>query len=344
MARENRPPSHHLNYLDEVGREVSACGLFPVVRAAEARAPRLPRVGASRRPAQNVVDLAQMPTLAFPAPTLAEIRRKGDRVKVFGYWLGLTGPTGALPTHLTEFAAYERRYAKEQPFGDFLDLLAGRMLQLFYRSWADSQPAAQADRVEDDRFAFYLAALSGAAEGVSEEAAFPARGRLHYASLFASRRSASAIRDSLSRLLGTEVQVAEFEPRWNAIEVQDRSRLGGPYATLGRDVVLGRRVRTVSDAFRVHVRAAGLRAYRRLLPSGPLFPLVADALDAFAPSHLEWDVALEIDQGDIAPARLDGQAALGWSSWLVPKGPGLRSDAHLKRRKRPREHRQGVNA
>ena len=73
------------------------------------------------------------------------------RAKLRGLWLGLTGPMGALPTHLTEFAFYERRYAKTQPFGDFLDLLAGRMLQLFYRVWADSQPTAQADRPDDDR-------------------------------------------------------------------------------------------------------------------------------------------------------------------------------------------------
>jgi hypothetical protein len=38
-----------------------------------------------------------------------------------------------------------------------LDLLAGRMLQFFYRAWADSQPAAQADRPADDRFADVIA-------------------------------------------------------------------------------------------------------------------------------------------------------------------------------------------
>jgi type VI secretion system ImpH/TssG family protein len=343
MAPAHRPPAHHLNYLAEVGREVSECGLFPVVRAAEARAQGMPRVGNSRRPAQNVVDLAQHPSLVFPGPTLAEIRRKGDRVRISGYWLGLTGPMGALPTHLTEFAAYERRYAKTQPFGDFLDLLAGRMLQLFYRSWADSQPAAHADRVDDDRFAFYLGALSGACEGVSPDAAFPGRGRLHYAGHFASRRSAGAIRDALSHLLGTAVAVAEFQPRWSDVEVEDRSRLGRSFATLGRDVMLGRRVRTASEAFRVHIRAPDLRTYRKLLPSGRMFPLVAEALDALAPSHLEWDVALEIDHRDVVPARLDGQTALGWSSWLAPKRAGIRSDAHLKRRKL-RDRRQGADA
>lgn len=335
MAPADRPPPQHLTYLDGAAADVHRSGMFPLVRAAEARAPGLPRVGASRRPAQNVVDLAQIPTLAFPAPTLGEVERRGNRTKLSGYWLGLTGPMGALPTHLTEYAAYERRYGKSKPFGDFLDMLAGRMLQLFYRSWANSQPAAQADRVDDDQFAYYLGAISGAGEGVSSDAALSPRARLYYAGLFGSRRSASAVRDALIHLLGTEVKIAEFQPRWHEIEREDRSRLGSAFATLGHDVVLGSRVRTVADTFRVILRVANFGTYRRLLPSGQLFPLVSEALDAFAPSDLEWDLALEIDEANAVPLALDGQSALGWSAWLTPKGTGLRSDAHLKRQ-RPR--------
>ena len=54
----------------------------------------------------------------------------------------------------------ERRYGHKRPFGRFLDMLAGRMLQFFYRAWADSQPVSHADRPGDDRFGRYLAALS----------------------------------------------------------------------------------------------------------------------------------------------------------------------------------------
>lgn len=341
MAPPDRSTPLHLTYLDVVAQDVRRCGLYPVVRGAEARALNLPRVGTSRRPSQNIVDLAQVPSLAFPAATIEEIRRRGDRTDIFGHWLGLTGSMGPLPTHLTEFAAYERRYSKTQPFGQFLDLLAGRMLQFFYRAWAESQAAAQADRIDDDRFAFYLAALSGSAEGVSSQSAFPARGRLHYASLFASRRSASAIQDTLTYLLGTYVRVDEYQPRWRQLEQEDRTRLGRGFSTLGRDVVLGARVRQVSDAFRVFVRVDDLRAYRALLPNGPHFALVSEALDAFSPSHLDWDIALEMDHAQIPPARLDGRAALGWLCWLPGTRAGVRSDAHLKRRGRAHLRQDG---
>ncbi len=271
-----------------------------------------------------------MPTLAYPDSTLDAVTVANGRARVSGYWLGMTGPMGALPTHLTEFAQYERRYAKAQPFGRFLDLLAGRFLQLFYRAWADSQPAALADRTGDDRFARYLSALSGATEGVTPDSLFPAKARLHYAALFASRRSAAGIEDALSHLLRQRVRVLEYQPRWREIEEEDRSRLGTAFATLGRDLVLGGRVRQASDAFRVVIRASSFRDYQALLPSGPRFAIAAEALDAFAPSHLEWDLAIELEERHATPAKLDGRTRLGWTGWLAPgDGDRIRRDTHL---------------
>jgi len=332
MAPPDRPAPDHLSFLAGATESLRRSGLFGLVRRAEALGRAKPRVGHSRRPDQNIVDLAQVPTLAFPDSTLESIVIRNGRARVDGYWLGLTGPMGALPTHLTEFAAHERRYAKKRPFGNFLDLLAGRMLQLFYRSWADSQPVAHADREDDDRFAYYVGALSGATEGVPSLTCFPAKARLHYASLFAGRRSAAAIEDALAHLLGLRVRILEFQPRWRDIEVEDQSRLGQSFATLGSDVVAGRRVRSASDAFRVVVTAGNLRELEALLPSGPRFAIAAEALDAFAPDHLEWDLMIEIDESQVPPARLDGLSRLGWTGWLAPRGTrGVRADPHLRK-------------
>lgn len=332
MATADRPPPQHLTFLADAGEQVRKSGLFPIVRGAEARANGLPRVGDSKRPSQDVVQLAHVPNLGFQDRTLDAIKIDKGRAKISGYWLGLTGPMGPLPTHLTEFSMYERRYAKVHPFSDFLDLISGRMLQLFYRCWADSQPAAHADREDSDRFADYLGALTGAAEGVRENSRFPLRARLHYAGLFVGRRSATGIEDALSHLLGLPARVQEFQARWRDIEVEDQSRPGMAFARLGSDLVVGKRVRVASDAFRVVIRTKTLKQFESLLPSGHLFAIAAEALDAFAPSHLEWDIMLEIDERIVPAAKLDGRSRLGWTGWVKPnpKG-GLRADAHLSR-------------
>lgn len=342
MAAADRPASQHLEFLQRVSGEIRRYGILALLRALEARAPHLPRIGRARLPEQNVADLAQVPHLSFPDSTLDGVELKAGRARVEGYWLGLTGPMGPLPLHLTEFAAYERRYSKTHPFGRFLDLLAGRMLQFFYRAWGDSQPAVHADRPEDDRFAGYLAALSGAAEGVCPDAAFPARARLHYAGLFASRRSASGLQDALAHLLRTPVQLREFRPRWREIDGGDRTRLGTAFNGLGTDAVLGGRVRSVSDAFQVVVRAESFRDYEGFLPTGGRFKIAAEAIDAFAPSHLEWDMELEVEARDAKPTRLDGRARLGWTSWMAPAaGDGVRADARLGRSARRLVRREG---
>lgn len=337
MAAEDRPPAHHLSYLLDAAGDSKKFGLFAIVRGAEARAPHLPRIGRARRPEGSVVDLAQVPTLAFPDSTLSEVAVRGDRATAYGYWLGLTGAMGPLPSHLTEFADFERRYAKARPFGQWLDLLANRMLQFFYRAWADSQPAAHVDRPDEDAFGRYLARLTGSDEGVAADAAFPARARVHYAGLLASRRSAVGIEDALSHLLGQPVRLLEYQPRWRDIEPDDQTRLGRSFAGLGSDAMAGKRARVASDAFRIVVRANTMREFEALLPSSDRFAIISEALDAFTPSHLEWDVAVELPEREARAARLDGRARLGWTGWLQPgKSDRIRSDAHLRRRRAKR--------
>jgi type VI secretion system protein ImpH len=340
MAREDRPPADHLTFLQGAAAAVRRFGMFPLVRGAEARAPKMPRVGRARRPSQSIADLAQVPSLVFPDATMDSVEMRNGRPQLNGFWLGLTGPMGPLPTHLTEFAAYEQRYAKQRPFGRWLDLIANRMLQLFFRTWANSQPAVQADRPDDDCFAHYLGALSGAAEGAGQSALFPAHARLHYASLFASRRSAVAIEDALGSLLRQKVTIREFQPRWRDIEREDQTRLGRSFARLGDGVIVGRRVLVASDAFRVVIRADDFAAFERLLPTSPRFAILQEALDAMAPGHLEWDITIELAEKHARPARLDGRTRLGWTGWVGPNAGSdrIRADAHLVRRAKQVQH------
>lgn len=331
MATKDRSPTRYLNFLREAAEIPRRFSLFALVRGAAARVGDKPPVGTSRLPGQDVIRLHQIPHTAFPAPTLDNIKFEGQVPVAEGYWLGLTGPMGPLPLHLTEFAIYERRYSKSQPFGDFLDLLAGRFLQLFYRAWAVSQPAVQADRPEQDRFRDRVDMLTGAGEGANDNNAMPRLARLFYASHFASRRSAGSIEGLLRHLLNMPVRVFEFQPRWADIEDEDQTRLGRCHHRLG-DALLGSRMLHVSYAFTAEITSSQEHEFRRLLPSGSLFPIVKEALDAITPGHLEWTVSLRLPGPEAPPASLDGRTPLGWCSWLGDvSNDDMRSDVHLRR-------------
>ena len=339
MARADRPTPDHLSFLHAARDEPKLWGFLALLRRAESLAPQLPRIGQSRLPTQNIVDLAQTPSLAFPSATVDEIEPStGGRLRVRSLFLGLTGPMGALPIHLTEYAFYERRMSEKRPFGRWLDVLTDRMLQFFYRAWADGQPAVQADRPSDDRFAAYLRALSGAMTDEAEGGQGFARERqLHYAGAFISRRSASVLRDALAHLLRRPVRMKEFVARWRDVETGDRTRIGSPdrggrYNSLGRDTTLGARVRQAEDTFRITVRASDADDYRRLLPGQPAHEVVRQALHALAPSELSWELELELAEPHAPGARLDGSAPLGLMSWIAPLGRNglIRADARIR--------------
>lgn len=332
MASPDRTQTHDLIDWSAQVADLKRSGLFAVLRRVEAQAAQLPRIGTARRTEQSIVDLAQEPSLGFAPQTLTSLEFHHGRARLYGEWFGLLGPMGPMPTHMTEFGVYERRYAKTQPFVDWLNTISGRMLQLFYRAWAESQPAAQADRPGDDRFAEWLAALSGASEGADGSSSFGAKARLHYAAVFAGPRSAVAIEDALGHLLRQPATVVEFMPRWREMEREDRTCLGRGYATLGQDAVLGSRIYSASDAFRVVVRAQNHADYLSLMPGGQRFAVAAEAIEAFKPGHLEWDLCVEIADDHAPPARLDGKARLGWSGWIKPRS--LAPDAPARRRRR----------
>lgn len=331
MAGQDRAQAHDLIDWPALAGDLPRAGLFGVLRRAEATDAAKPRIGKARRPEQSIIDLAQQPVLGFAQRTLADLEMRRGRPQLRGYWLGLTGPMGPLPAHISEFAWFERRHADKTPFNDWLDLISNRMLQLFYRAWAEAQPAAHADRADDDGFARWLGALSGAMEGTDAHDSFFARARVHYAPLFAGSRSATAIEDALSHLLGHPAKVLEYRPRWRALENEDLSRLGRSFSTLGSDAALGGRVYSAADAFRVVVRARNFADYRSLLPGGARFSVAAEAISAFVPSHLEWDLCVELDEIEAPAARLDTRGRLGWSSWV--KKPTAKPAERVKRRR-----------
>src|SRR4051794_8814689 len=136
---------------------------FAVMRLLEALHADRPRFGRSRRPAEDVLRLAQEPSVTHAPSAIAGFERgsEGRPDRLLVHFFGLFGPDGPLPLHLTEYARERRRNHNDPTFQRFADLFHHRLLSLFYRAWADVRPTVSFDRPTEDRFGFYLGALIG---------------------------------------------------------------------------------------------------------------------------------------------------------------------------------------
>ncbi|QMW23353.1 type VI secretion system baseplate subunit TssG [Sandaracinobacteroides saxicola] len=307
---------------------------FAVGRGVDAAQPDRPRIGEALDPAQEALDLEHYPSFNFPRTTLAEYREAGERAGrrpgIRSQHLGMTGPMGPLPSHLTEIAIYERGRRGPTPFADFLDMISARALQGFYRAWADSTPCANADRPLDDRFAGYVGAASGVtgldfldprsrAAPSADAAAFDDWRRLPYAGLLASLRSPDAVARTLTHLLGRPVQVREAIGRWRPVPDGQRTRIGRAHAGLGQGATLGRQFYAVEFDVGLRIRARSMAELNDLLPGGSAHRLLSEAARSVLPHHVDWRAQVAIDEAAVEPARL-GRAQLGWTGWMAPRG------------------------
>lgn len=328
--------------------------VFAAAARLEAADPSRPRLGDALDPALDVVDLVHDADFSFPRTTVAGWSASGRRPRLISRHLGMTGPMGPLPSHLTEIAIYERSRRGPRPFNEFLDLLSARPLQFFYRAWADASPCANAARPADDRFAGYLAAVAGVTElaflspatrpAMDDADRFDGWRRLPFGGHLASLRAPQPIAAVLSSLLGRPVAVMEAIGRWRTIPDDERTRLGRRDARLGSGATLGARFWGVEFDVAFAVRARSMADLDDLLPGGRAHRLLAEAARALLPHHINWRAHVAISEHHITAARLASRPAtgaasgtrLGWTSWVAPKGRArIRRDITIHERTAP---------
>lgn len=309
---------------------------FATLRRIDALHPGQPRLGRAQRAAHEVVRLAQQPSTAFPVAALAALERDPGalprlRVELFG----LLGPNGPMPLHLTETTRDRQRHHDDAALLRFLDMFHHRLLALFYRAWADAQPAVQHDRPGEDRAAVWLGACAGLAAGLGRgriAGLAPAEAALHQAGLLGGRsRHAEGLAKLLRGRFGVPVQVRTHVAQWLAIDDEDRSALGRHAgAVLGRAAMVGRRRLDRQFRFRIVLGPLDRAAYELWLPGGWRWLELAQWVRHYAGLDLRWDLRLVMAADHLPEPRLGGGIALGASTWIGRGRGHARDDLTLR--------------
>ena len=322
---------------DAAGQSIDAIGLFKdletryasyeffaALRRIECGAAHAPRLGRGARSADDPVRLGQVPSLAFAPTMFAEVKRLASgQMWLGGAFFGLFGPNGPLPLHLTEYAHDRRHNFRDPTLARFADIFHHRLLCLFYRGWADAQPAVHADRPASDRFRQYVGALAGVGQAsLRNRDAMPDATRFHYAGLLSAQvRNPEALKTLLEQFFGERVGIREFRGEWMRLSNEDRLFLGrsNQSGQLGTGATLGERVWGAQHRFRVVLGSMPLERFERFLPGSTASKQLSAIVRNFVGWELEWDLQLIVDRAEVPGSRLGSGARLGWSSWLASR-------------------------
>lgn len=327
-----RHTSDPLALLDAMRAEPGSFDWLDALRRIECVYDDRPRLGRSIRPADDPVRLAHTPSLGFAPRSVDRVENDGGKPRVHSLVLGLWGPNGALPLHLTEYVLERERTARDRTFTAFADIFHHRMLSLFYRAWADSQPTVQMDRPAEDAFAHYLGALIGIdSPALADRDALPDRFRRYMAGrVLAQARNAEGLVAFLAAYFAVPVQLEEFVVAWLALPEDGRLRLGGGMATLGTAAVLGAAVRDAQHRLRLRIGPVGLADYRRFQPGGEALRELVAAVRYYAGDEKDWDVQLILRRDEVPLTHMGRAGRLGLSAWMGRfAGPGDADDLVL---------------
>lgn len=300
---------------------------FQALRLIEQAHADRPRLGRSLAARDDAVRLSQDPELIFHPTTLGDYvpGEDGKSGRLAVNFLGLLGPNGPLPTHLTAYVRERARNANDPTLARFLDLFHHRMLSFFYRAWADAQPVVSADRPTEDRFADYVGSLFGlAAPALHDSDGVPDSAKRHFAGLLAApTRHADGLRLILAHFFGVDVSVEPRCGHWITLPRDARTRLGD--ARLGVSTIVGTRVWDCQHKFRIAIGPLAYADFARFLPDGQSLAKLADWVRNYVRDPLDWDVALHLKRDEVPALRLQGSQShgsrLGWNTWLTSGTP-----------------------
>ncbi len=144
-------------------------------------------------------------------------------------FLGMFGPNGPLPQHLTDFARDRLRNAHDPTLVRFMDIFHHRMLSFFYRAWASNEKSVDFDRTDNARYADYFGSClaleprhlqrSRLVLGLGENSFCRSLGRRR-------ARNAEGLEAILADYFGLPTEIQEFAGYWMKIPKENQCRLG----------------------------------------------------------------------------------------------------------------------
>lgn len=318
---------------------------------------QFPPTGYSESRAGDSVHFGQRPFLVFAPRTLDQFSHQPVAVEsarfrkpvMLVFFLGLLGPSGPLPLHLTEYAL-GRQGNGDFAFTNFLNIFSHRLISLYYRAWSAPRLEIALDRQDMRRPIRFVGCLTGCfaqARSSATSAQMPSAGsagaedvsisaqagalddwsKLYYSGHLASRtRHPEGLASILTSYFGMKASVIPFVGRWLQVPREDLTRLGSTStAGLGVSTLLGARVWDCQSSVRIRFGPLSFAEFQRLLPGTPGSKRLKSWISTYLGPELDWDLQLVLARDQVPETRLDGSGRLGLTTFL--KSRPMKEDA-----------------
>lgn len=323
---------------------------FQAVRLLELMFPQRSQVGATASPEGETVHFSAAMGTSFPASSIAALEpadESGDVPTMTVAFLGLTGPSGALPAHYTDLLwrlQRDVRAPEKESLRAWYDLFNHRLTSLFYRAWEKYRPAIPYQRgdyrqASVDTFTQGLLSVAGlpttAANARACEPSCLPRSLLRYAGLLAQRpRNVLNLKAILCDYFALPIDVLQFQGEWAPLACDQQMQLG-VCGTLGSDATVGPRVWNRQGKVRIRIGPLERSAFEQLLPcqhdrqSGPHLGEIAAVTRLYLGPEVDFDLQLVLRAAEYRSTPL-GEATgnrLGWNAWLPGDSSSDRDEA-----------------
>ncbi|MDC9596152.1 type VI secretion system baseplate subunit TssG [Xenorhabdus anantnagensis] len=296
--------------------------LFQTLRRIDAQSGAYYMLGSAPLPKHDILRLGQKASMIFAPSTITEVKQQknSNLYDMLIYSFGLFGPNGPLPLHITEYT-YSRQYNYQDPtLNAFANLFHHRLILLFYRAWANTQPTVSLDRQDNQRFCHYLSCLVGMGlpaqqtpDTINDHARYSLSGHL-------SRQGHSA--EGLEKILfyyfNIPLKIVQNIPQWLEVGLQDQAQLkaGRNMPRLGESAFLGIALYNIQHKFRIELGPLRIAEYKMFLPGESKSNQLRDWVYQYLGIEYAWDVRLTLHQSDVKGIHLSEPTKLGLNSWL----------------------------
>ncbi|TVQ55906.1 MAG: type VI secretion system baseplate subunit TssG [Phycisphaerales bacterium] len=247
-------------------------------------------------------------------------------------FLGITGPSGALPLHYTT-ELMSRARERDTATQEFFDLFHHRLASLFYRAAEKNCTPLRIEhemlrgREHNDVFTKCLWGIVGlGTNGLRNRLGGNEQSVLYFSGHFArSPKSAAALKGLLVERFGVQVSIEQFRGQWLPLPADGQSFLGeapGSSNGIGVDLICGEWVWDVQSRFRIRLGPLRLKRFIDFTPAGQMLRDLWTLVRLYVGTEFDFEVQPILYREDVPLTQLgsdrsstDG-ARLGWTTWL----------------------------